>query len=211
MIKSVKVLGVAAMLLVALSAQAKPGFDVRPTKGRPADDTARSAHPSACDSSQSCDETLEWSWGTSNAQSLTVSSADFAPAKGEPFSVCSSSACDGSSAADQSARTGKTGHVTINRRTVAPSSGPGSLVLRSNLPIVTKDVDNVSDTATSQPFRCAAGKHFKDAKLTLKRGDGGTDFSLDEVAISSCDSNSVTLSYQNMKQHEYVGHVTLIK
>jgi hypothetical protein len=141
------------------------------------DGISQSATP-VCNMGQNCPDTLEFSWGASNMQSLHLDSADFAPAKGDAFSVCGSAACD-------------SGKATFSDLSfTAKSSGAGTVVLRSSASVVTTD-----DTRKTG---CVQGKHW--SKVQIKRGS--STVTLSDVMVSSCSSGSVTLSYQDMAINE---------
>ncbi|MEY4500340.1 MAG: hypothetical protein RIS52_230 [Pseudomonadota bacterium] len=164
----------------------KGGWDLATNKGN------RTAPPLACDRGQACDDALAWSWGESNQQSLAT--AEFTPAKGDAFSMCGGTACDNSDAS------GKTSPVTLNQRNMAPATGPGSVVLRTNPPIMTKDVADKTMAADdwNPQSRCASGKHFKEVVLMR----GMLAITLTDVLVSSCDTSAITLSYQSMAINE---------
>ncbi len=82
-------------------------------------------------------------WSASNAKPLHIDSADFTPAKGEAFSVCSSSTCDSSN-----------GNALQKPATAAASSSSSGTV------VIHAPAD----------MKCVQGVHFPQATLTLRQG-----------------------------------------
>jgi hypothetical protein len=170
MIKTMKFIAAAAVALIALQSVAAMAQTERAARYDVKWPKTRTAQPAACDTGQACDSALEFSWGSSNPQSLhiDIDSADFTPAKGGAFSVCSSAACASSKVNVQD--------LSFTRQKDFPF-WPGTIVLH-----------------TPVNEKCVQGVHFKE--VTLRQG--AIRLHLTDVLVTTCDSNSVSLSYQGM-------------
>ncbi len=205
--KTVKLIATATLALLTLPSiiaiaqteQLKPAYDVKLAKKPRADEQSRAANPVACDAGQTCDSPLIFSWGDNNVQQLHIENADFKPAKGDAFSVCSSSSCAGSSSAKVNVQ-----DISFKKyqdfrfmSSTAVSSDQGVVTLHFSSASPEDSITHGGVTAMddwSPQQRCAAGKHFP--KIVLTRNNSSV--TLTDVMVSSCDAGSVTLGYERM-------------